>query len=96
MGATHELKNRYLHIDYKQTVQSATQSAISQVSKCQNCTLEELAILKEIIQNPSITQNDLASSTGMSTSQKATTKQNVESNSIKNEPSEHFTYVLTA
>lgn len=66
MGATHELKNRYLHIDYKQTVQSATQSAISQVSKCQNCTLEELAILKEIIQNPSITQKDLASSTGMS------------------------------
>mgnify|MGYP003289292191 CR=1 FL=1 len=52
-----------MHIDYRETVQSATQSAISQYS---NCTLEELDILKEIIQNPSITQKDLAYSTGMS------------------------------
>lgn len=66
MGATHELKNCYLHINYRETVQSATQSAIPRVSKCQNCTLEEPAILKEIILNPSITQKDLAPSTRMS------------------------------
>lgn len=66
MGATHELKNRYLHIDYSEVVQSANQSAISKVSKCQNCTLEELAILKEIMHEPTITQKALASSIGMS------------------------------
>ena len=35
MGANHELKNRYLHIDYSESIQSAK----PQISKCQNCTL---------------------------------------------------------
>lgn len=55
-GANHDLKNRYMHIDYTEKSQSAT----SEVSKCKNCTLEELAILKEISNNPSITQKALA------------------------------------
>ena len=57
--AKHELKNRYLHIDYKEVVQSAN-------PKCSNCTLEELAILREIVKNPSITQKKLAEAIGKS------------------------------
>ena len=63
-GAQHELKNRYMHIDYPETPQSATQSANSEVSKCQNCTLEEFAILRAIAQKPAITQKELAIATG--------------------------------
>ena len=65
-GAQHELKNRYMHIDYSEVPQSVTQSAKSNISKCQNCTLEELAILQAIAQNPSITQKELAATTGTS------------------------------
>ena len=65
-GTQHDLKNRYMHIDYSETPQSATQSANSDVSKCQNCTLEELAILQVIAQNPAITQKELAATTGAS------------------------------
>lgn len=61
-GANHDLKNRYMHIDYTEKSPSAT----SKVSKCKNCTLEELAILKEISNNPSITQKALADAIGRS------------------------------
>ena len=61
-GAKHELKNRYMHIDFSDTVQSAK----SEISKCKNCTLEELAILREISNNPSITQKALAEAIGKS------------------------------
>ena len=65
-GAQHDLKNRYMHVDYSDAAQSATQSAKADVSKCQNCTLEELAILQAIAQNPAITQRKLAAITGTS------------------------------
>jgi len=56
LGKNNELKNRYLHIDF--------QSATDDNSKCQNgtlnCTLEELAIINAIAENPSITQKALA------------------------------------
>jgi fido (protein-threonine AMPylation protein) len=45
MSATHELKNRYLHIDYRKTVQSANDD----ISKCKNCTLEDLVRIRPII-----------------------------------------------
>lgn len=61
-GTNHDLKNRYMHIDHTEKSQSAT----SEVSKCKNCTLEELAILKEISNNPSITQKALADAIGRS------------------------------
>ena len=65
-GAQHNLKNRYMHIDYADAAQSAIQSAKSDVSKCQNCTLEELALLRAIAQNPAITQKELAATFGTS------------------------------
>lgn len=68
MNAHHDLKNRYLHIDYKNTLEF--QSAQSDVSKCKcarwNCTLEELAVLRAIGDNPRITQKNLASIVGKS------------------------------
>lgn len=50
LGRTHELKNRFLHIDYQP--ESAVQSAKMADSKCNFCTLEELAILQEIKKRP--------------------------------------------
>lgn len=64
MNAGHELKNRYMHIDFED--KSATQSAKDAVSKCKNCTLEELAIIQELIKNPAITQKELAGKIGKS------------------------------
>ena len=61
-GAQHKLKNRYMHIDYSETAQSAN----PEISKCRNCTLEELALLREISNNPHITQKALAEAIGKS------------------------------
>ncbi len=66
LGTKHELKNRYLHIDYTDQIQSATQSANTDVSKCQNVTLEELAILRELKKKPDITQKELSDLIGIS------------------------------
>lgn len=70
LGTKYELKNRYMHVDYIETISS--QSVISKVPKCQfdtlECTLEELAILELILENPSIKQNELVKETGKSLS----------------------------
>ncbi len=62
LNARHELKNRYMHIDFEND--SAIQSAKTTTPKCNNCTLEELAIINELIKNPSITQKELAQVVG--------------------------------
>jgi fido (protein-threonine AMPylation protein) len=49
----YELKNRSTHIDY-------SKSAILDNSKCNNCTLEEQAIINIIQKNPNIRQKDIA------------------------------------
>ena len=51
-----------MHIDF----QSAAQSANSNLPKCNNCTLEELAILQAIAADPGITQKMLAEKIGKS------------------------------
>lgn len=53
LGKNNELKNRYLHIDFQSDIQS--DNLINQ-----NVTLDELALLKLIAKNPSITQIQLA------------------------------------
>ena len=73
LNANHDLKNRYLHIDYNKNFQSATY----EISKCQNDTfekengtlelsLEDLVIIKALKENPQITQKDLAVKVGKS------------------------------
>lgn len=52
------MKNRYLHIDFQSDIQSDN-------SNNQNVTLDELALLKLIAQNPSITQIQLAEKMGV-------------------------------
>ena len=68
MNAGHELKNRYMHIDFEN--ESANQSANKNVSKCQNDTLElsleELAIINILNNNPSATQKQISELTGKS------------------------------
>jgi len=68
MNTGHDLKNRYMHIDYD--AESATQSAKNIISKCQNDTLklslEELAIINVLKNNPSATQKQIAEATGKS------------------------------
>lgn len=67
----HDLKNRYLHLEYhsdtgEKTVQSAGED-ISKGKKCTlNCTLDELVLLKIIKQEPTITQKELALKVGKS------------------------------
>lgn len=65
MNAGHELKNRYMHIDYD--AESATQSAMDNISKCQNGTLElsleELVIINVLNNNPAATQKQIAEET---------------------------------
>ena len=57
-----------MHIDYLD--ESASQSISSKVSKYQfdtlDCSLEELAVLERIAQNPTIKQQELVNATGKS------------------------------
>lgn len=68
LGTSHELKNRYLHIDY--SGDGDFQSANFKVPKGQfdtlGCTLEELAVLELVSKNPSIKQSEVAAETGKS------------------------------
>lgn len=64
LGGNDELKNRYAHIDYDNTTEA--QSATPSVPKCQNGTLEELAMLNAIKANPTATQKELAVAIGKS------------------------------
>ena len=68
MGYQNELKNRFIHVDYKE--QSAIQSANVPNSKSQNGTLkmslEEIAIIKVLHEEPSATQKRIAELTGKS------------------------------
>ena len=68
LGTNHELKNRYMHIDFAD--ESALQSINSKVSKYQfdtlDCTLEELAVLELVAKNPAIKQQEIAEQTGKS------------------------------
>lgn len=68
MDAGHELKNRFMHIDYH--TEDDDQSAKRDDSKCQSDTLklslEEQAIINEIKNNPTATQKQIAEATGKS------------------------------
>ena len=68
LETNHELKNRYMHVDYVEA--SDPQSIISKVPKSQfdtlDCTLEELAVLELVAKNPAIKQQELAEATGKS------------------------------
>ena len=68
LGTNHELKNRYMHVDF--VGDNASQSATLEIPKCQfgtlNCTLEELALLELIAKDPTAKQQELADASGKS------------------------------
>ena len=68
LGTNHELKNRYMHVDF--VYENASQSINSKVSKYQfdtlDCTLEELAVLELVAKNPTMKQWELVEATGKS------------------------------
>ena len=77
LGYHNELKNRYLHVDYKPDKSTEEfQSVNSNISKCQNdtlndtlnCSFEEMAILSIIKKDPYATQKQMAQETGKSES----------------------------
>ncbi len=68
LGTNYELKNRYMHVDFVN--ESTFQSINPKVSKYQfdtlDCTLEELAILELVAQNPTMKQQEPVEATGKS------------------------------
>lgn len=65
LGTDYELKNRYMHVDYiSEASSNEVQSAAGHNSKGKICTLDcpldEAAILQLIIENPNITQKEIA------------------------------------
>lgn len=70
LGTNHVLKNRTMHVDFDDGIEeSESQSATEHALKCQigtlECTLEELAVLQLIAENPSVTQKAIQEKTGI-------------------------------
>lgn len=74
LGETTPLRNREMHLDWKSSAdeQSAKPAltsahfALGLPEKCKNCTIEEIAVLRVIQQNPSATQKFVAGEIGKS------------------------------
>ena len=77
LGEEHDLRNRIMHIEWdkmyeKGKLQSANDTVQSAkwdeniLSKCKNCTLEEMALLRIVQDNPSVTQKEIAAQMGKS------------------------------
>lgn len=70
LGEEHDLRNRMMHIEWKKTqditeIQSA-KTEENPRSKCKNCTLEEMALLRIVQNNPFVTQKEMAAQMGKS------------------------------
>lgn len=71
LGTDYELKNRYMHVDYTpEQSDDIVQRAIENGAKGKictlNCPLDELAILELVMENPTITQREIADRIGKS------------------------------
>lgn len=68
MNMNHELKNRYLRVDYRddRMIQSENAESSKCIDNILNCTLEEMAVMKVIEENPRITQKALSAVLGKS------------------------------
>ena len=68
LNTDHELKNRYMHVDYVD--ENNSQSIKTEIPKYHfdtlDCTLEELAILELVAKNPTIKQQEIVEATGKS------------------------------
>ena len=74
LGESTPLRNRELHLDWKPSTEersakpsiASANFALGLPAKCENCTLEEIAVLRVIRQNPSAPQKFVASEIGKS------------------------------
>ena len=77
LGEEHDLRNRIMHVDWGKvaddtSVQSANKLSQSAElsdelpSKCKNCTLEEVAVLRIMHENSTATQKEIATAIGKS------------------------------
>ena len=66
LGTNYQLKNRYLHVDYKDYNKDNSKCKNCTLDYTMNCTLEELAIINAIMDNPRITQKQLSEKIGKS------------------------------
>jgi len=74
LGETTPLRNREMHLDWKSETDSksaksdfqSANPAPSLSPKCKNCTLEEIAVLRIIHREPTVTQKYIASEIGKS------------------------------
>lgn len=73
LGEKHDLRNRIMHVDWEKVEDSRpAQSANAEIQstnlppKCKICTLEELALLRIVMSNPSATQKEIAAQIGKS------------------------------
>jgi len=68
LGTNHELKNRFMHVDY--VAEDDSKSIKTEIPKYQfdtlDCTLEELAVLELVAKNPTIKQQEIVEATGKS------------------------------
>ena len=77
LGEEHDLRNRIMHVDWEKTEGSAEFQSANQMvqsaktsnelpSKCKNCTLEEVAVLRVVQKKPDVTQKEIAVEIGKS------------------------------
>ena len=70
LETNHELRNRFMHVDY--VAENNCQCVNPETPKSQfdtlDCTLEEMALLELIKKNPTVKQQELADTTGKSLS----------------------------
>ena len=68
LGTNHELKNRYMHVDFvdENTAQSINSKVLKYQFDTLDCTLEELAVFELVAKNPTMKQQELVEATGKS------------------------------
>lgn len=66
LNANHDLKNRYLHIDYNKKFSKCQNDTLEKENGTLELSLEDLVIIKALKENPQITQKDLAVKVGKS------------------------------
>lgn len=77
LGEEHDLRNRIMHVDWGKVTDEATSQSANKPAqsaklgdelppKCKNCTLEEVAVLRIMHENPTATQKEIATAIGKS------------------------------
>lgn len=64
LGTNYELKNRTMHVDFEQGESTISQSSAKVQNETLECTLDELAVLRIIQEDPTLTQQDIQKKLG--------------------------------